>query len=312
MLMKVHPGLEPLQRLRAAVPATCHWTLDLLIGTVPMPMDQPACASAVATLANCLIDYAKEIPYVRQEFQVLLDDAKTIADTVTERAEEIQGIPPSGQMDSRYSAYPSWTLLIDLSHEQRPLRTGLGAEVALALLERGQLNTRYCTQLRRDAGKYGRPEPGEDRDIDDLTDLKFGRGWLARYRKIDRQVRRHVELLDPNGPARPEHANPKNRCELLARLKWRFEYPDPKHRQGGLDDSHLPQAQYRRVASAVRDKVEQGDCAAVVQAISMLNRLTPTLTLSLPLISAKTPLRILGLDIERDALALDLRPLFPG
>lgn len=310
--MKVHPALEPLQRLRTAVPAACQQTLDLLIGTVTMPMDQPACATAVATLANCLLDYGKQIPYVRPEFQALLDDARIIADAVTERAEDIQGTPPSGQMDSRNATYPSWTLIISLCHEQQPLRTALGAEIALALLERGQLNTRYCTQLRRDAGKYGRPEPGEDRDINDLKDLKFGRGWLARYQKIDRQVRRRVELLDPNGPVRPDHANPKNRFDLLARLKWRFEYPDPKHRQGGLDDSHLPPAQYRRVASAVREKAEHGDCAAVVQAISMLNRLTPVLTLSLPLISAKAPLQILGLDIERGALVLDLRPLFPG
>lgn len=311
MLMKVHTELEPLQRLRAAVPATCHLTLDLLIGTVTMPMDQPACATAVATLASCLLSYGKEIRHVRPEFQALLDDVQIIATAVTEKAQEIQGIPPSGQMDSRNTTYSSWALLISLRPEQLPLRIALGAEVALALLERGQLNTPYCTQLRRDAGKYGQPEQREDRDIEDLKDLKFGSGWLARYRKIDRQVRRRVELLDPNGPVRPEHANPKNCFDLLARLKWRFEYPDPKHRQGGLDDSHLSPAQYRRVTSAIRDKVEQGDCAAVVLATSMLPRLPPVLTLSLPLISETTPLRILGLDIQRGALMLDLRLLFP-
>ena len=233
MLMKAHPELEPLQRLRAAVPAACQPTLDLLVGTVTTPMDQPACATAVATLANCLLDYSRDIRHVPPELQALLNDAQIIADAVVEQAQEIQGTPPSGQMDSRNAAYPAWALLISLCHEQQPLRTALGAEIALALLERGQLNTRYCTQLRRDAGKYGRPEPGEDRDIEDLKDLKFGRGWLARYQKIDRQVRRRVELLDPVGPVRPEHANPRSRFDLLARLKWRFEYPDPKHRRAG-------------------------------------------------------------------------------
>ena len=107
MLMKVHTELEPLQRLRAAVPAACHLTLDLLIGTVTMPMDQPACSTAVATLASWLVNYGKEIRYVRPEFQALLDDAQIIATTVTVRISTI--VDACFRLIVDGVSAPSWT-----------------------------------------------------------------------------------------------------------------------------------------------------------------------------------------------------------
>jgi hypothetical protein len=312
MLMRVQPQLEPLARLRAAVPAACQSTLSLLVGTVTLPVDQPGCATAVAMLGNCLLEYSKQIASIRPEFGALLNDARAIADTVTNHTKTIQGTPPAGQMQRRTSSYPAWALLLDLTEEQQPLRVAVGAEVALALLDRGQLNPRYCTQLRRDANKYGRPPAGQERDIQDLKELGFGRGWLSRYGTIDLQVRRRVELPDPNGPIRPDNASPHNRFDLLARLKWRFDYPNPKHRQGGLDDSHLTPAQFYRVSSAVRQQVAENDPAALVACLSILTGLTPELTTSLPLILPTRPLHGLGLDVARGCLVLDFRSLFPN
>ena len=270
MLMRVEPQLELLARLRAAVPVACQSTLSLLVGTVTLPVDQPGCATAVITLANCLLAYGKQISFVRAEFEALLNDASSIVKVLADQMETIQGTPPRSQMESRTSSYPAWSLLLALTEEQQPLCVALGSEIALALLDQGQLNTRFCTQLRRDAQKYGRPTMGHERDIEDLKELGFGRSWLSRYQTIDRQVRRRVELTDPNGPIRPDNANLHNRFDLLARLKWRLDYPNPKHRQGGLDDSHLTPTQFARVASAVRFQVERHDPAGLVVGLSML------------------------------------------
>lgn len=312
MLMRVEPQLEPLARLRAAVPSAYQSTLSLLVGTVTLPVDQPGCATAVIMLANCLLAYSKHISFVRAEFAALLNDASSIVNVVADQLETIQGTPPSGQMESRTSSYPAWSLLLALTEEQQPLRVALGVEIALALLDQGQLSTRFCTQLRRDAKKYGRPTMGQERDIEDLKELGFGRGWLSRYQTLDRQVRRRVELSDPNGPIRPDDANPQNRFDLLARLKWRFDYPNPKHRQGGLDDSHLTRAQFYRVASVVRQQVEKGNAAGFVACMSMITGFTPELTTSLPLILPTRPLHVLGLDVVRGCLVLDFRLLFPN
>lgn len=310
MLMRVHPELEPLVRLRSAVPAEYQSTLSLLVGTVTPPVDQPSCADAVVMLASCLLAYSKQIRFFRPEFSARLDDASAIVDIVTDRKESIQGNQPAAPMQSRTAGYPAWALLLDLSGEQHPLRVALGAEIALSLLDRSQLNSRFCTQLRRDSGKYGRPATCQERDIEDLKELGFGRGWLPRYQKIDRQVRRRVELPDPKGPIRPDHANPQNAFELLARLRWKFDYPKPKHRQAGLDDSHLTTGQFYRVASEVRQRVENGDAAGVVIGLSIRTGLTPELIMSMPLVNSTEPFDILGLDVPRGCLVLDLRALF--
>jgi hypothetical protein len=312
MLMRVEHQLEPLARLRAAVPSTCQSTLNLLVGTVTLPVDQPGCATAVVMLANCLLEYSQQISFLRTEFAALLHNVSSIVNVVADQLEIIQGTQPRGQMEGRTSSYPAWSLLLSLTEEQRPLCVALGAEIALALLDQGQLNTRFCTQILRDSKKYGRPTLGQERDIQDLQEVGFGRGWLSRYQTIDRQVRRRVEPPDPKGPTRPDDANPHNRFDLLARLKWRFDYPKPKHRQGGLDDSHLTPAQFYRVASAVRQRVETGDKAALVAGLSILTGLTPELTTSLPLIHEARPLQILGVDVAHGCLVLDFRLLFPN
>lgn len=312
MLMTVHPELEPLERLRASLPEACLSTFELLAGSITMPLEQPSCASVMAMLASSLVLYADEIPHLRDEFRALVEDAKMIAEVVTQHASHIQGTPPMAQMAGRVGHFPAFALLMQLNPEQLPLRVAVGAEIALALLRGGQLNEQFCEQLRRDADKYGRPQLGEDQQFQDLADLGFGLRWLAHFNRVDRQVRRQVEQPDPDGPPRPERFNPKNRLDLLVRLKWRFEYPDPKHRQAGLDDSHLLRAQYRRVTLAVRARVARGDSASLVQSLCLITRLTPLLVSSLPLVSAKDPLRMLGLDVGRGTLLLDLHTLFPG
>lgn len=312
MLMKTRLELEPLARFRAALPETCLSTFELLVGTVVMPTDQPQCADAIRTLADSLIRYARGIPYVRPEFSALIEDSQKIACVAVACAIDIQGTPPAGQLSGRISRYPAWALLTQLSDEQIPLRVALGAEIASAMLIRGQLNSRFCKKLLRDADKYGRPQVGEDRLAEDLAELNFGHHWLGHFEKVDRQVRRCVELPDPDGPARPDHADPKNRLDLLARLKWRFEYPDPKHRQAGLDDSHLPREQFRRATLAVRSRVELGDPAGTIQSLCLITRLTPDLVSSLPLVIGDKQIQLIGLDIERGALVLDLRALFPN
>lgn len=312
MLMHTRPSLEPLMRLRSAVPDSFHSTLEILLGTFTLPLDQPSCATAVTALADCLSEYGKTIPHLRPAFKAMLDDAQSIASILIAEREVIEGNPPAGQMAGRIAAFPVWTLLTEIQPEHKPLRIGLGAEIALALLDQTQLSERYCGQLRRDAMQYGRPDPGTEREIEDLQDQGFGRGWLPRFIKIDRQVRRRVQMPDPSGPPRPENANPLNRFDLLARLRWRTEYPDPKHRQGSLTHRHLTPAQYRRAAAEIRDRIEHGDPAGVIEAISILTQLPAPLAQSLPLVSNLEPLEFLGVDIERGALLLDLQCLFPG
>lgn len=96
MLMKVKEIVEPLQRLRAAVPDKCRDNLKALIGVLDMPIDQPELASALGTAAKCCIEYAKEIPYVRPHFSSLIADLKEIHQHILENRVGIQGCPPRG------------------------------------------------------------------------------------------------------------------------------------------------------------------------------------------------------------------------
>lgn len=312
MLMKMKPYLEPFAGLRAAVPSQLRQTLDLVIGTITPPLDQPNCATAIGTIFACIILYGDSLPFTRSEFQSLLEEVKEIAEIVKEQSIAIQGTPPSGQMRKRKTDYPVWSLLLELPPEAMPLRVALGSEGVRALLERTQINEKYCTAIRKDISKYGRPEVGDERLTQDLADVHFGRGWLAHFNRVDREVRRMVELPDPNGPTRPDSAKPRHQLDILAVLRWRFEYPNPKHRQASLDDSHLPQAQFSRAVYEVRQRVEQGDAGAVVCAVSLLNRLAPELVLSLPLVTPDLRLNYVGLDIARGAMVLDLNALFPN
>lgn len=312
MLMKVTEVLEPLQRLRTAVPEKLGPALESLIGTLPMPIDQPEVANALGMAAYCFAEYAKEIPYVRLYFRELIADIEETHKYIHENQVTIQGLPPAGQMEGRCGDFPAYALLVSLQEEQRTLQIAVGAEIAAALLDQRQLNPEYCTRLRRDARKYGRPEAGTEREIEDLADQKFGRSWLGRFRKVDRQVRRRVEIQDPNGPDQPKHANPAHQLDLLARLMWRFEYPDPRHRQGALDHSHLSPTQFRLAAVEIKRGVEDGNAAAVVEAICVLVRLTPDLTLSIPLNDKHQRYKILWLDVERGVLSLNLNELFPN
>ena len=312
MLTKTRLDLEPMDRLRRLLPPSYLETFELLVGSVPMPWDQASCASVMTTLANCLLAYTKELEHLRSDFRGWMLDIEFIAEITTQHELEIQGRPPAGQLASRVSEFPAWALLMELRTEQVPLRVALGAEVALALLDRRQLHECYCIQLRRDCARYGRPQPGEVRQVEDLAELGFGKGWLARFNKIDRQVRRRVEIPDPDGPSRPYHANPRHALDLLARIRWRFEYVDPKHRQAAVDDSHLPLAQYCRASHQIRNDVVAGQTQAIVQALCLVTRLPPNLATSLPLVSANHPCRHLGVDVAHGTLVLDLRSVFPN
>ena len=312
MLMKVRQELEPLARLRAAVPDHFHPVLELLIGAVAVPTDQPSCATAVGTLSQCLTAYGRWIEFTRPEFKAWLNAAKCISDLVLENTVLIQGLPPESQIDGRKVIYPGWALLLAICDEHQPLRTALGAEIALSMLEQRQLNVSFCNQLRLDIKKYGRPQNGKEPGIDDLAYLGFGKAWLTRFNKIDARVRRLVEVHGPHGPDRPDHIKPANRFDLLARLRWRLEFPNGKHRQCAIDDSHLTVSQHIEVCSAVRKRCDCDDDAGIVEAVCIFSGLTPNLTKSMPLISSRNHLQIIGIDIEKGCLSLDLCMLFPG
>jgi hypothetical protein len=79
MLMHIRPSLEPLMRLRSAVPVAYHPTLEIFLGTFALPLDQPVCATAVTALTECLVDYGRTIPNIRPAFRTLLEDAQAIA-----------------------------------------------------------------------------------------------------------------------------------------------------------------------------------------------------------------------------------------
>ena len=311
MLMKIRPELEPLLRLRAFIPQECGGTFSTLMGAVDAPPDQPGCATAVATLCDCLLIYADGIEHPRPHFTALLEDIKKIRQVAVDHAEEIQGAPVSGALDNWILAFPVWALLISLAKEAIPLRVALGAEIAGALLTQERLSKKYCEQLRRAAKQYGRPQDGNERLPQDLADRGFGRGWFPHFQRVDRQVRRQVELPDPGGPSRPAGTQPRHSLDIIARLRWRFEYPDPKHRQAATDDSHLPLAQLQRATAAVRARVVAGKPSAVVEAICILTRLTPDLVQSLPLIKPNRKFRFIGIDPLRGWIVLDLNALFP-
>ena len=301
--------LEPIARLRHAVPESSRATLDQFLGMLPLPPDQPACATAIANFAKCLVTYGETIANPRPFFMDWMGAAQRIHDSVSSYAQEIQGLAASLSLTGRLSEFPALALLLTLK-EQPPLQVALGAEIARCLLEQTELRQDYCVALRRDAAKYGRPQPGEVRVVDDLADLGFGRGWLVRFHKIDAQVRRCVEL-DELGPRRPAHAHPHHVLDLLARLRWRLDYPNPKHRQAAIDDSHLPPAHYRRAATMLRSRVEAEDGAAVIQSLGLLVGLPPRLLLSLPLVTIYRPLNMLGICARTGCLQLNLRTLFP-
>ncbi|MBP3981140.1 hypothetical protein J8G26_10420 [Acidovorax sp. JG5] len=311
MTMLIFPDLEPVARLRSAIPESCHALLAQLLGMVPQPPDQPACATSIATLAKCLVDYAETIANTRPFFVEWAGAAQCIHDSASNHILDIQGLTPSASLTGRFSDFPALALLLTLKEEHHPLRVPFGAEIARCLLEQTQLKQDYCVALRRDTAKYGRPQPGDVRMPEDLAELGFGRGWLVRFQKIDVQVRRRVEL-DELGPRRPQHAHPHHVLDLLARLRWRLDYPNPKHRQAAIDDSHLPLAHYRRVATMLRTRVEARDGAAVIQSLCLLVNLPPRLLLSLPLVTGYRPLNMLGISVQTGCLQLNLRALFPN
>lgn len=305
------PDLEPVVRLRSVIPESCQAMLDQLLSVAPQAPDQPSCATAIATLAKCLVDYAETIPHTRPFFMEWAAAAQCIHDCASTYIQEIQGITPSAPLTGRLSEFPALALLLTLKEEHVPLQIALGAEIARCLLEQTQLKQDYCVALRRDTIKYGRPQPGEVRMPGDLADLGFGRSWLVRFKKIDMQVRRRVELVEL-GPRRPQHAHPHHVLDLLARLRWRLDYPSPKHRQAAIDDSHLPVAQFRRVATLLRMRVEAGDSAAVIQSLCLFMNLPPRLLLSLPLVTTYRTLNMLGICAATGCLKLNLRALFPN
>ena len=307
--MPPKPALEPLVRLRAAVPVCFHPTLNLLLGTVTQPADQPDCVTAVITLINCLLLYCKQIPAIRTDFEKLLEDARGILTSINEQARSIQGNQPAGQMVKRVSEYPGWSLLLLMPDEALPLRQALGVEIAIALLDRIQINKNYCTALRKDLNKYGRPQGEIERQPSDLAKLKFARAWIFRYERVDKEVRARIGQPDPD---ESPNSGPKSVHDLIASLRARHQFPNPKHRQGTQDDSHLTTEQYARVALAIRSQVDSGQSEGVVAALVLLNRLTPELTLLVPLITRQAVLHGFGLDVEHGSIVLDLRAIFPN
>ncbi len=301
--------LEPINQMRRLVPTPFLTMVDQLMGMLPMPPDQPKIVPAIALLAECLAFYGETIPNPRPFFLDWISAAECIRERLKSIGHEADSVAGPMSLAGRFSEFPALALLLTLNTEL-PLKVALGAEVARSLLEQTELRKDYCIALRRDAIKYGRPQPGEERVVEDLAELRFGRGWLARFQKIDARVRRRVQL-DELDPHRPSHAHPHHILDLLARLRWRIDYPKPKHRQAALDDSHLPLAQFVRAAVTLRARVEAEDSAAVVQSLCLMCGLPPRLVLSLPLVTTHRPLNMFGACIRTGSLQLNLLTLFP-
>lgn len=305
----IDPDLEPMNQMRRLVPAPFETMLHQLVGMVPLPPDQPKIVPAIAALAECLVVFGETIPNPRPFFLDWMGAAQCVCERLKPISHATDSLAGPVTLAGRLSEFPALALLLTLN-TQLPLQIALGAEVARCLLEQTELKKDYCSALRRDADKYGRPQPGEERVVQDLADLGFGRGWLARFHKIDVQVRRRVELDDLD-PHRPAHARPHHILDLLARLRWRIDYPKPKHRQAALDDSHLPIAQFKRAATNLRARIETKDNAALVQSLCLLSGLSPRLLKSLPLVTTYRPLNIIGACVQTGSLQLNLRTLFP-
>ena len=151
----IFSDLEPVARLRSAIPETCQPMLDQLFGMVPLPPDQPSCATATATLAKCLLDYAETIANPRPFFLEWAGTAQCIHESVSNHTQDIQGMVPSAPLTGRLAEFPALALLLALKEEHLPLRVALGAEVARCLLEQTELKQDYCVALRRDTVRYG-------------------------------------------------------------------------------------------------------------------------------------------------------------
>ena len=311
MLMKITPGCEPLQIVRACIAPENLPTFDLLVGSISLPIEQPNLGLFIQKLASCFLTYVQEIPNQRSEFQALVTQVAAVSESVSSQLKAISIWQPQGQMKSRAGVYPEVSLLEVLWDEQTPLRLALGADVALALLNQSKLNTNYCNQIRKDAKKYGRPEGADQRDPCDLAELQFGRAWLPRFLKIDREIRRRVELSDPKNPPSSQRPAAKHRMDLLARLKWRFDYSNPKHRQAGFDDSHLQLEQYCRATTQARKSLEQGEKKALLKIAAILTGFPADTVFWVPLISTLHPLHIVGINVERGSMCLELKYLFP-
>jgi hypothetical protein len=306
MLMKITPAAEPLEFVRACIAPQNLLTFDLLVGTISIPIEQPNMGLFIQKLAGSFLLYVQEISYLRDEFQTLVAQVAQVHESLASQCKGAGICQPLGQAKSRMQKYPEIALLELLCDEQTPLKVALGAEVALALLDQSKLNANYCTQLRKDAKKFGRPQGEEERDPADLAELRFGHHWLPRFLKTDREIRRRVELLDPNDPLSASRPDAKHRMDLLARLKWRFDYPHPKHRQASLDDSHLQTEQFCRAAAQTRESLELGASEALIEITAMLTAFSPEIAPWIPLVGANRPLHILGFNVQRGTMCLEL------
>jgi len=303
---------EPSDRLRVAISTTAHDTLNLMLGAIDVPADQPFCATAIGNCASAFICYGKTISNVRQSFQLLLTDAEAIAEAVVANRREIEGLTPAAALRGRKSKFVVWSLLSGITADQEPLMIALGAEVAWALLNQSKLNIGFCKKLLHDLKTYGRPGNGIEPDLQDLEELEFGRTWILHFRAVDQQIRRRVELTDPNGPKRKAGVQVAHRLDILNRIRQRFEYPNIKHRQAAIDDSHVTMLQFKAAGQETRSKVEAGSAQASLQSVCVLTELSPELAASLPLVTPEQPLNSIGIDLAANSWMLDLRTIFPN
>lgn len=311
MLMKTVPQLEPMNRVRAVISAQDQSIFEKLTGCLHSPTDQPYAATVITNAIACVLEYSASIAHLRDEFKQVLTNLESIEKEVSAEIIAIQGLSPAGQMVRRVTSFEGWTLLAHLGVEATPLRIAIGCEITAAFLENRKLDESFCRSLRKDAAKYGRPQSSQVPLVDDLAELGFGRNWFARYTKTDCNVRRRIELFDPNPPERPTHARSSHPMDLLARLKHRFEYVNPKHRTASLDDSHVLVQQYKVATAQIRTRVEHQSDAAVVQALCVTTQLAPHLILSLPIVTHEASFTYLGINVVNGSLKLNLDAIFP-
>jgi hypothetical protein len=301
---------EPLLRVRQYLTVRESTFLDILVDAIgSVPMDQPACARVIGTLARSFLDYSARLGEVKSSFAGLLADARGLALAAGAHRLQIQGTPPIAQLKGRISAHPVWALASSLTEHHAALSCALGAEVAYALVRRKRISESYCNRLRRDIGKVGRlPAPDEAATPEELAQQGFGKTWIKSFDRIDAAVKRVVCKEPPD----PDAKEPLDTEQIIRQLTHRFAYPSAALRKGVQHDSSMPPEAMRNVAMALRRSVEAGNDPAFVATAAVLTGLSTHAVLSIPLFKDREQLNGIALSANGHHFLLDLRWAFPS
>lgn len=296
----------PKNRISSALPEACQDTFDLLIGTCPLPRDQPNLARSLANLAYSLVCYANYLGPLKELASEWVEHARQIHQEIVTGNVLEHHWEPHDTLKGRQTAYPQLALLHAIQVGQKTLMIALGAEVMTALLKSRTLNRSYCNQLRLDALKVSVFDPVNSEQHRDLKALGFQTKWLAGFKRRDTEARKWIELhaKEPIVKTGVE--------QLLSCLSNALEYPKAKRKQGLIDDSCVTGEQYCEVARNLQLGVSNGDDEALMQSMCLLTPFTPELLSKLPLINEGCEVPSMALSVSDGLLVLNISVLLPG